>query len=396
MAGEIGQPVGREGQLERELEKKHRADRQVGPGKELVLADREPRRGGLLEHDLGRDQAEEHQDQDKHGVFQDRDEPAAEERLHPQGQQLFLPRAVHPPRQALDPPRLAAQPLDRRLLHLVVRTIGTNVAARLRLMSGFASTGRSRPVLAVARDQRRHDSASLSRSSRISFSRVTARRSGMSSRNAIVSPTSSTAVWTMRSQASPRPARSSALIRSKASSASSARRRSSEASHSIGLAANPGSSGSRPAELGIGLARAVGRDLIEVERLDLRLEPREMKSLGPEPVGAPADGRPGQLALDAALQKDRLHPLAAGAKRLVARVGLASRRGAQPAAEAIELDVQPGRDGMRRLLSSRATRVLSHSRSVRRPSIAIAWCNGPRRTPVSTFGRRCASRPAIP
>ena len=39
-----------------------------------------PRGAGSLEHGLGRDQAEEHQDQDEHRVFEDRDEPPAEER----------------------------------------------------------------------------------------------------------------------------------------------------------------------------------------------------------------------------------------------------------------------------------------------------------------------------
>ena len=42
VAGEIGHSVGSERQLESELEEEHRADRQVGPGEELVLPDREP------------------------------------------------------------------------------------------------------------------------------------------------------------------------------------------------------------------------------------------------------------------------------------------------------------------------------------------------------------------
>ena len=56
---------------------------------------------------------EEDQDQDEDRVFQDRDEPAAEERLHPQRQQFFLPCGAHPPRQAFGPPRLAAQARPR-------------------------------------------------------------------------------------------------------------------------------------------------------------------------------------------------------------------------------------------------------------------------------------------
>ncbi len=84
--------------------------------------------------------------------------------------------------------------------------------ARRRGASGRWTNERS-PFLG-SRDQRRHDSASASRSSRIKFEPLDGQASGMSSRKAIVSLTSSTAVWTMRSQASARLGSSSALNRS--------------------------------------------------------------------------------------------------------------------------------------------------------------------------------------
>ena len=46
------------------------------------------------EHRLGRDQPDQHQDQDQHGVFQDRDEPVFQEPFHPQGQHFLLPLAA--------------------------------------------------------------------------------------------------------------------------------------------------------------------------------------------------------------------------------------------------------------------------------------------------------------
>ena len=63
---------------------------------------------------------EEHQDQDEHRVFEDRDEPAAEESLHPQGQQLFLPLAARLAPDAIDLPRLLAQPVDRDVGPVIV------------------------------------------------------------------------------------------------------------------------------------------------------------------------------------------------------------------------------------------------------------------------------------
>ena len=75
-----------------------------------------------------------------------------------------------------------------------------------------------------------------------------------------------------------------------------------------------------------------------------------MKSLGPEPVCAHADGSPGKLALDAALEEHRLQPFAAGSNWLITRVALASNRGTEPTSKAIEFYIQPGRDRVRRLL----------------------------------------------
>ena len=118
--------------------------------------------------------------------------------------------------------------------------------------------------------------------------------------------------------------------------------------------------------------------MIEVERFDLGLEPREMKSLRPEPVGAPPDGRPAKLALDSPLQENRLQPFAAGTSRIIARIGLAGNGGTQPAAEAIDLDIQPGRDGVRRLLiepgNERTQPLEVSSQALDRRA---AWCKGP-------------------
>ena len=100
MAKEISSSVGRERQLEREFEEEHRADRQVGPGEEPVLPDREPLGACSLEQRFARDQEEEHKDQDEDGVFQNRDEPPAEECLHAEGEQLFLPLALDLPARA--------------------------------------------------------------------------------------------------------------------------------------------------------------------------------------------------------------------------------------------------------------------------------------------------------
>ena len=255
MASEIRQPIGREGQLERKLEKEDRANRQIGPGEELVLPDREACCRCLLQNNLARDQGKENQDQDKNGVFQDGNKLPAKKALHPQGQQFFLPRAADPPRQPLDAPRLAAKASERRLLQLVAGMIGCST------LVDPDSCGVS-PVLEISVPlfarcaARRQEMARRSRSSRINFNRVTARRSGISSRNASVSPTSSAAVRTMRSHDSSRLARSSALIRSNASSASWVRRRSSAASLLIGLAANTGNPGSGPVDLEI---RSPGR-----------------------------------------------------------------------------------------------------------------------------------------
>ena len=91
MASEIRQPIWREGQLERKLEKEDRANRQIGPGEELVLPDREACCRCLLQNNLARDQGKENQDQDENGVFQDGNKSPAKKALHPQGQQFFLP-----------------------------------------------------------------------------------------------------------------------------------------------------------------------------------------------------------------------------------------------------------------------------------------------------------------
>ena len=205
MPGEIRQPVGSQNQLERELEKKHRANRQIGPCEKLMLPHGKPRRRHSLEQDLNRDQGEEDQDQDQDRIFEDRDEPAAKERLHSQGQQFLLPRGSHAARAsrcdcrarrwsrstaARSPsPFVERRAADRRSIS--VASAPAAVAGRTIGFSG-------------RRAQRRHDSARASRSSRISSSRVTAKRSGISSRNATVSFTSSTAVWTIVWQAAAR------------------------------------------------------------------------------------------------------------------------------------------------------------------------------------------------
>ena len=90
MAEKIASPVGRERQLEREFEEEHRADRQVGPGEEPVLPDREPLRAARARAGFARDQEEEHQDQDEDGVFE-KSRRTAGRRVSPCGGRAAFP-----------------------------------------------------------------------------------------------------------------------------------------------------------------------------------------------------------------------------------------------------------------------------------------------------------------
>ena len=94
VAKKITSSVGCQRQLERELKEEHRADRQVGAREEPVLPDREPLGARSLEQRFACDQEEEHKNQDEDRVFEKRDEPPAEEFLHAEGEQLFLPLAL--------------------------------------------------------------------------------------------------------------------------------------------------------------------------------------------------------------------------------------------------------------------------------------------------------------
>jgi hypothetical protein len=143
MAQEVTGPVRRKRQLEREFEQENRADRQVGPGKEQVLPSREPARARALEDSLGRDQNEQHQDQEQHRVFENRNEPPAEEFLHSQVEQLFRPLALHLAARAADSPRLRAQMLARIVLALVARRSHpfSHLRGTLTLARGLVSCG---------------------------------------------------------------------------------------------------------------------------------------------------------------------------------------------------------------------------------------------------------------
>ena len=266
-----------------------------------------PARLRALEQRFGRDQSEQHEDQTSDRVLENRDEPPAEEFLHPQGEQLLLPVALHLAARPAHRLRLRAQPLARSLVSRSCSSVRANPPAPARLLSALdladglvgrprrSSAGRGEVNLvrkieggvpAVARLEATPGKIQREavRSSPISLSRSTARRRLMSSRKAIVSPASSSANWTMRSPGATRRTGASDAIRSSAACASSARRRSSSSIQSARSIARRAWNASCP------LARS--------SRHRLRLQSRQVESVSPEGLGRRARGRPGELAPD--------------------------------------------------------------------------------------------------
>ena len=154
------------------------------------------------------------------------------------------------------------------------------------------------------------------RSSPTSFSRLTARRSCISSRKAIVSPTSSRAVCAMRWQGQARANRSRTLSRSSARSASST---------ALVQSVEPFDS--------LLDRREWGEDFLggQVERFHPAPAIVSDGIALPEPLGSQSDQRPSELAVDVAVRARR--PAAASIRRKAVRrrIRLTTGRRAQPA-----------------------------------------------------------------
>ena len=216
----------------------------------------------------------------------------------------------------------------------------------------------------------------------------------MSSRKATVSLTSSTAVWTMSSQASARPVSSSALRRQNGLVGQLAR-----------IVRGGRASRDLSATQRVERAVAIGHGAVAcgVARTDRARASRPGSGAARDGTARPrarrrsSRRRPCQLALDAPLRRIaciRSQPARSDSSR-----GSGSGPGAVPSQVRRRWSSTSSHavTGCGVSPSSRATSVLSHSRSVRRPSIAMAWCSGPSRGPVRTVrtAARASASPSL-
>ena len=240
--------MGRQRQLEGELEEEDRADRQVGPGEEPVLPGREPRGRAALEHGFGRRSARRAPGSSTSTVFS-RMPTNRGRRASPCGGPAASPATRGRPgvrgaddRACSQQPACPGRRLRRRLVQdgsiqlRPVRALGRLGASGATAVQRDAEAGRKVDLVREVGRQcsrrlelrpsaaTRNEPAGRGRR-RTSLRRSTARRRLMSSRKAVVSPTSSSAVCTMRSQGTTRADRSGSVAsRSSATSASSPRR----------------------------------------------------------------------------------------------------------------------------------------------------------------------------
>ena len=287
-----------------------------------MLPDREPLGRGTLEHRFGRDQTEEHQDQDEDGVFENRDEPPAEEFLHAQGEQFFLPLALDLTARARGAPAPACAGASRATLVVLCCALGRKLDPARRFRPARRHRRSAAPELRPGRragNLIREIGRRAWRGSSSRPSQATSRRAGPGRhraaradrpRGAGSCPRGKPSSHRLR-RAPPgrfarrrRPGRHREAMRRRRSAvwASSVRRRSSSSIHSMRSCAQ--------ACVERGLA---GR---EVERLCLRLQPRQVESMRPEGLGCetPRSSR-ASSRLIRAIEHDRLQTLAAFAER---------------------------------------------------------------------------------
>ena len=189
--------------------RKHRADRQVGPGEEPVLGGRQ--RPGPLEQPLAGDQPDQDGDQGQDGVLEHRERrggragppsgsPAASPPLAPHPAAPGDRRDASVPQGATASRSSAARWSPSGSAGSIAGSVGRvrlRRPPRRRVGSGGErrrepARGRLRLVGRLVA-QARQDSPSRSRSARASSSRRTARCGGICSRNAVISPISSNA-----------------------------------------------------------------------------------------------------------------------------------------------------------------------------------------------------------
>ncbi len=105
----------------RKLREQGRADRQVGPGKPGAVGVGEPVTS--IKEMLGRDQADEQEDQKQNHSLDQLDHPRSQQFLEPERQQLLLPLTAQRSLQPTKLANLAANPLSVRVVVLFLTLI---------------------------------------------------------------------------------------------------------------------------------------------------------------------------------------------------------------------------------------------------------------------------------